>query len=273
VVDGIPCRPYRIGEHAAAISAMLLRRLVVAAVAAALLTVVLPLAVTLVLQGEATSAAEVPAAARWLGSPIAFAILLLAVDVLLVRGPLATAVATLTWAGRADLAEMRAVTGLTRATDRDGARGWLAAHPEAISDTPSVRYWRAHLQVLVGDLDAARATIDGLAADAPEDAALVASLRGQLALAAGAPFDAAGLRRLVEAMPDSDGRAHAAAEAAALIAQARWTCGGDHLATLAWAAPLVGARTRGVLVRSYWVPIGVLVIVTAVVLSFLFPVL
>ena len=93
VVDGMPCRPYRSGEHAATMSAMLLRRLVLAALVAAALSLLLPVIVTIATVGGASTTAEVPEVARALGSPIVFALILLVVDYLLVRGRLARACA------------------------------------------------------------------------------------------------------------------------------------------------------------------------------------
>jgi hypothetical protein len=251
---------------------MLLRRLVAAAVAAAVLSVLLPLAITLVVQGDATSPDEVPAAARAAGSPLVFALILLAVDFLLVRGRLSGAVSMLTWAGRHDAAAIVAVTGLRRPTDRAAARLWLADHPRHDPEAPEVARIRSHLQVLVGDLAGARSTTVALPRGTPADAAWAGVTEASTDLAAGQPFDARALRAAVEALPDGEERARLAAEVAALVAQGRFTCLGDHLAALDWARPLVGRRDAGVIVRGYWLPISVLVIVTALVLSFVFPI-
>ena len=279
-IDGVPCRPYRAGEHAATISRMLLSRLVAAAVISAAVTVVVPFVLTLLLAGEAPTPASVPEFARWMASPLAFGTVLLAVDWLLVRGRLARSISLVTWAGRRDLQGLRAATGLVRPTDRAGAAHWLGEHREPESESPELLGWRVHLQILVGDYGPAEATIRRLEAAAGESAsgesaawtARIAALRAQLALAQGLPFDAEDLRTQVAAIPDPETRAQLAAEVAALIAQARWTCGGDHLGALAWAIPLVGGRDRGTLLRGYWLPIGGLVLITSLVIGLLFPV-
>lgn len=266
VLDGVPCRPYVAGQHASAVSRMLLTRLVVAAIIAAGLSVVLPVLVVLVAIGPHTGG-RTPDLARWLGSPLAFGAMILVLDYLLIRGRLATAISLLNWAGRRDLADLHAATGLLRVADRRTAERWLAEHPDPSGESPQARGWRAHLQIIAADYAAAHATIRALRAASTEDAVRLDALQAQLALAQGIPFDADDLRRQVAALPDGEVRAILAAQVAALIAQARWTCGGDHLGAVDWAIPLVGGRDRGTLLRGYWLPMGAMAIVTTAVLT------
>lgn len=267
VLDGVPCRPYKAGQHAGVVSRTLLSRLVVAALLAAGLSVVLPVLVVLVTIGPQATGNPTPALARWLGSPIAFAVMILVIDYLLIRGRLAPAISLLTWAGRRDLADLHAATGLIRVADRPAAERWLAEHPDPSGDDAQLLGWRAHLQIIAAHYPAAEATIRAIPAGSAEDRARLAALRAQLALAQGLPFDAADLQYQVAALSDGDARAALAAEVAALIAQARWTCGGDHLGAVGWAIPYVAGRDRGTLLRGYWLPMGVIAIVTTAVLT------
>ena len=268
VLDGVPCRPYRAGQHAGAVSRTLLSRLVASAVIAAGLSVILPALVVLVAVGSQTGG-RTPELARWLGSPLAFGAMILAVDYLLIRGRLARAISVLNWAGRRDLADLHAATGLLRVADPRTAERWLAEHPDPSGESPQLRGWRAHLQIITGDYAGAHATIRAIPAASAEDAVRLDALQAQLALAQGIPFDADDLRRQVAALPDGEGRATLAAEVAALVAQARWTCGGDHLGAVDWAIPLVGGRDRGTLLRGYWLPMGAMAIVTTAALTLL----
>jgi hypothetical protein len=268
VIDGVPCQSYHAGQHGAAISRMLLRRLLIAAILAALLSVLVPLAITLM--SPRVSYGEVPELARWAASPLALAVMLLAIDFLLIRGRLAPAISLLTWAGRKDLADLRAATGLTRATDREAMARWLADHPDPSVDSPELQGWRAHLQIVLGEFPAAEATIRAISAATAEDALRLDALRAQLALAQGLPFDAGDLQRQVAALPDGETRARQAAEVAAHIAQARWTCNGDHLGAIAWAVPYAGGRDRGTLLGGYWLPIGGLMLLTSLVITLFF---
>jgi len=272
VVDGTPCRPYRSGEHAATMSAMLLRRLVLAALVAAALSLLLPVIVTIATVGGASTTAEVPEVARALGSPIVFALILLVVDYLLVRGRLARALAILTWAGRQSAEDLRRVTGMRRTNDRAAARRWLAGHPETDGEPAEVAAWRVYLLVLTDELAAARSTLARLPRATPLDEVRAGTLEASIDLAAGQAFDAGALRSGVERLGNRDQRATLAVEVGALVAQGRYTCQGDHLSAVLWAAPYVGERSAGVLLRGYWLPIAGLVLVTSVVLSLLFPV-
>ncbi len=272
VVDGVPCRPYRSGEYAATISAMLLRRLIAAAVAAAALSYAIPLVVTWLTVGTAASASDVPVVARIAGSPLAFACYLLVVDYLLVRGRLSRTMAILTWTQRRNLEELRAATGLRRANDRAAARDWLARNPAGDMETGVLAASRARLQLLIGDLDGARQTVADLRRAHPDQLLQVSTLEAAVDLAAGQPFDAAELRADVDRVADADLRAELAAEVAARIAEGRFTCQGDHLDAMAWAFDRVDGRDAGVLRRAYWLPIILLVLVTAGVLAFLLPV-
>lgn len=267
VLDGVPCRPYLAGQHSGAVSRTLLSRLVVAALLAAGLSIVLPVLVVVVTIGPQTTTSPTPALARWLGSPIAFGAMILVIDYLLIRGRLAQAISLLTWAGRRDLADLHAATGLMRVTDRATAERWLAAHPDPSGESAQLLGWRAHLQIIAADFHAAEATIQAIPAGSVEDTVRLDALRAQLALAQGLPFDAADLRRQVAALPEGDARAALAAEVAALVAQARWTCGGDHLGAVDWAIPLVAGRDRGTLLRGYWLPMGAMAIVTTAALT------
>lgn len=266
VLDGVPCRPYQAGQHSGAVSRLLLTRLVISAVLAAGLSVVLPALVVLVAVGPHTGG-RTPDLARWLGSPLAFGAMILLIDYLLVRGRLAQATSLLNWAGRRDLADLHAATGLLRVADRRTAERWLAEHPDPSGESAQLLGWRAHLQIIAGDYPAADATIRAIPAGSAEDAARLDALRAQLVLAQGLPFDADNLRHEVAALPDGDSRAALAAEVAALIAQARWTCGGDHLGAVDWAIPFVAGRDQGTLLRGYWLPMGAMALVTTTVLT------
>lgn len=269
VLDGVPCRPYLAGQHSGAVSRTLLSRLVVAAVLAAGLSVILPVLVVLVTIGPQATGSPTPDLARWLGSPIAFGVMILGIDYLLIRGRLARAISLLTWAGRRDLAGLHEATGLTRVADRRAAERWLAEHPDPSGESPQLLGWRAHLQIIATDYPAADTTIKALPTTTALEQLHVDALSAQLALAQGLPFDAADLQRQVAALPDGDDRAAMAAEAAALTAQARWTCGGDHLGAVEWAVPFVAGRDRGTLLRGYWLPMGAMAIVTTAALTLL----
>ncbi len=271
VVDGVPCRPYRTGEHAATISAMLLRRLIAAAIVAAAISLVLPFVITLATVGGAASADAIPAAARVAGSPLAFAIYLLLVDALLVRGRLSRSLSVLSWIAQRSSAELRQTTGLRRATERAGARRWLAAHPGTDGEPDRVSAVRVELSVALGDPAGARAALDHLRRETPEQALRADLLLAMVDLAAGRPFDAEVLRGQVEGIADPELRADLAARVASRIAEGRFTCQGDHLAAMAWGFPYVGRRDRGLLLRAYWMPLGVLVLITAFALAFLLP--
>ncbi len=272
VVDGIPCRPYRAGEHAATISAMLLRRLIAAAFVAAALSLLAPFIITLVVAGGAASSDAVPGVARVAGSPLAFAVYLLVVDALLVRGRLSRALAILSWIGRRSAMQLQQATGLRRATDRSGARRWLAANPVAAGEAEAISEVRIELSMLLGDLPGARSAVANLRRDTPEQALRADIGQATIDLAAGQPFDAEALRGQVDAISDPELRADMAARVAALVAQGRFTCQGDHLEAMAWCVPYVGRRDAGLLLRGYWMPIGLLVLITAFALAFLFPV-
>ena len=241
-VDGAPCRPYKAGQHARALSRMLLWRLLASAVIAGIVTPTLAILVgLLVVRDGAVPADSLPL--RVIGSPVALGVTLLAVDYLLVRGRLARTLSMLIWAGKKALVELRATTGVTRPTDH----------------------------VVAGDLDAARASVASLPDLSSGDALLKAVLGAQIELAAGQPFDADDLRARVERERDPETRAYMAVEVAALIAQARWTCGGDHLSPVDWAARYVAERDRGTLLRGYWLPLSALAIVSSLVLGIVFP--
>jgi hypothetical protein len=271
VVDGIPCRPYRTGEHAATISAMLLRRLIAAAIIAAAISLVLPFVITLVTVGGAASSDAVPAAARVAGSPLAFAIYLLLVDALLVRGRLSRTLSVLSWIAQRGSAELRQTTGLRRATDRAGARRWLAAHPEMDGEPDAVSAARIELSVALADPAGARVALEHLPRETPEQTLRADLLQATVDLAAGQPFGAEALRAQVEGISDPELRADLAARVAARVAEGRFTCQGDHLAAMAWCFGYVGRRDAGLLLRAYWMPIGILVLVTAFALAFLLP--
>lgn len=272
VVDGVPCRPYRPGEHAATISAMLLRRLILAAVMGAALSFLVPLVITSLTVGTAASTADIPTIARMAGSPLAFACYLLAVDYLLVRGRLSRTLSILTWIGRRHLAELRDATGIRRETDRVAARDWLARNPAGDRESAAVAAIRVRLQVLIGDLEGARQTVEQLRRAHPDHELQAGILEATVDLAGGQPFDADELRAQADRVPDADQRAALAAEVAARVAEGRFTCQGNHLEAMAWAFDRVGARDSGLLVRAYWAPIVVLVLLTVAVLAFLLPV-
>jgi len=268
--DGVPCRPYQTGQHARALSRMLLWRLLASAVIAGIVTPSLAILVgLLVVRDGAVPDDSLPL--RLIGSPVALGLILLAVDYLLVRGRLARTLSVLIWAGKKALVELRATTGVTRPTDRGVAEQWLAAHPKPIDEPPALTASRAHLQVVADDLQGARASVASLPELSSGDALLRGVLSAQIELAAGQPFDADDLRGRVEREPDPETRAYMAVEVAALIAQARWTCGGDHLGPVDWAAPYVAGRDRGTLLRGYWLPLTALAIVTSLVLGIIFP--
>ena len=269
-VDGVPCRPYQTGQHARALSRMLLWRLLASAVIAGILTPSIGILVGLVVVRDGSPPAD-PLPLRLIGSPVALGLILLAVDYLLVRGRLARTLSTLIWAGKSALVELRATTGVTRPADRGAAAQWLAAHPKPMDQQPAVTASRAHLQVVVGDLDGARASVASLPDLTSGDSLLKAVLGAQIELAAGQPFDADDLRARVERESDPETRAYMAVEVAALIAQARWTCGGDHLSPTDWAAPYIAGRDRGTLLRGYWLPLIGLALVTSLVLGIIFP--
>ena len=103
--------PCQIGQHAAALSRMVLWRLVLSAVIAGILTPTLSIIVALALMG-ASSSNPAGLLGRILGSPVLLGIVLVGVDYLLVRGRLARAISILIWAGKRDAAQLRATTGL-----------------------------------------------------------------------------------------------------------------------------------------------------------------
>jgi hypothetical protein len=251
---------------------MLLWRLVISAVTAAAVSAFVPLILVLVIMGvEAPTPADAPEVAKWLGSPIGFGLVFLAVDYLLMRGRLANALSLLLWAGKLDAAAFRADTGIRNPTDRVAAAQWLDEHPDASRDTPELLGWRAHLQIMVADYEGADATIKLLPRSTPQQELTADALSAQSALAQGLPFDLGDLRSQVAALPDPEAQARLAAEVAALAAQARWTCDGDHLEPPIWARQFVGSRDRMALVTGYWVPIAGLVILTSLALAFLLP--
>jgi hypothetical protein len=249
---------------------MLLTRLVASAVVAAAVSAFVPVLLLIALGLVQPDADPFPVVSFAIASPIGFAAAFILCDYLLVRGRLATAVGLLTWAGRIDAAELRALTRIRRATDRDAAARWLAEHPPAAGEPPSIAQWRVSLQILVGDLEGARASIAELQPATSADALAVATTQAQLALAGGQGWNAGEIRQAVAALPNGDKRAHLAVEAAALEAQAAWTCGGDHLAPLAWAEPLVGNRAKNTLVLGYWVPLVTVVLLTSLALALFF---
>jgi hypothetical protein len=272
VLDGVPCRPYRVGEHAGALSRMLLWRLVISAVVAALVSAAVPLVVVVLILGvQAPTPADVPEVAKWLGSPIGFGLVFLVVDFLLIRGRLGNAISLLLWAGKLDAAAFRAATGIRNPTDRFAAARWLDQHPDPSGDTPEMLAWRAHMQIMASDYEGAEVTIKLIPRATPEHQLLANSLHAQSALAQGLPFDLGDLRSQVAALPEPEARARLAAEVAALASQARWTCDGDHLEPAVWARQFVGSRDRMALVTGYWVPIAGLVVLTSLALAFLLP--
>ena len=268
-VDGVPCRPYQVGQHASALSRMLLWRLLASGVIAGVLAPTISLLVALLmLRGRPP---DDLGPLRQIGSPLLLGLILLVVDYLLIRGRLSRTLSVLVWAGRRGLSDLRATTGVANPASRSGAAEWLAAHPKPPEEDPAVTASRAHLQVVVGDLDGARASVESLPDLSHSEALLKAVLGAQVDLAAGRPFDAADLRARVEAIPDQGLRAYMSAEVAALIAQARWTCGGDHLGTVDWAGPYVARRDRGTLLRSYWLPVTGLTLLVSLLLGVVFP--
>jgi len=66
-------------------------------------------------------------------------------------------------------------------------------------------------------------------------------------------------------------RPYRAGQHARALSQARWTCGGDHLSPVDWAARYVADRDRGTLLRGYWLPLSALAIVMSLVLGIVFP--
>ena len=269
-VDGVPCRPYQVGEHARALSRMLLWRLLASAVIAGIATPSIGIVLALLLARDGGAPPDA-LPLRLISSPLALGLILLAVDYLLVRGRLARTLSTLIWAGRRALVDLRATTGVTRPADRAAAATWLAEHPVPLDEDPATTASRVHLQVVVGDLDGARASVASLPDLSSADALLKAVLGAQVALAGGQPFAADDLRARVEQEADPETRAYMAVEVAALIAQARWTCRGDHLTPVDWAAPFVAGRDRGTLLRGYWLPVTALAVVSSIVLGIVFP--
>jgi hypothetical protein len=146
----------------------------------------------------------------------------------------------------------------------------LADHPVVAGEPRSTAEWRATLQVVVGDLTRARETIADLPSDTPVDVISAALLDAQVSLAEGHGWNGAELREAVAALPDGPERAHLAVEVGALEAQVAWTCWGDHLAPLTWARPFAASRTRGVMLRTYWIPVVVVLLVSSLALAFLF---
>jgi hypothetical protein len=228
--------------------------------------------ITALTVGTAASASDIPAIARIAGSPLAFACYLLATDFLLVRGRLSRALSILTWIGRRHQAELRETTGIGRETDRLAARDWLARNPAGEAEPEAIATVRVRLQVLTEDLDGARETVERLRRDHPDRDLQAGILEASVDLAGGQPFDADALRSQVDRVADAEQRAELAAEVAARIAEGRFTCQGNHLEAMAWAFDRVGARDSGLLLRGYWAPIIVLVLVTVAVLAFLLPV-
>lgn len=268
-VDGVPCRPYQVGQHASALSRMLLWRLLVSAVIAGILAPTISFLVALLLLRDRPSDDLGPL--RQIGSPLLLGLILLVVDYLLIRGRLSRTLSVLVWAGRRGLSDIRATTGVANPNRRSAAAEWLAAHPKPLQEDPVVTASRVHLQVVVGDLDGARASVESLPDLSHSDALLKAVLGAQVALAAGRPFDAADLRARVDAVRDQELRAYMSAEVGALIAQARWTCGGDHLGPVDWAGPYVAGRDQGTLLRSYWLPVTGLTFLASLLLGVVFP--
>jgi hypothetical protein len=272
VLDGVPCRAYRVGEHASALSRMLLWRLVISALAAAAVSALVPFVIVLIMGVEVAVPADLPEVARWVGSPIGFGLVLIAVDYLLLQGRLANALSLLLWAGKLDAAAFRAATGIRNPSDRTAAAHWLDMHPDPSLDTPELLGWRAHLQIVVADYVGAESTIKLLPRGTARDELAADALHAQAALAQGLPFDLGDLRSRVSEVPDPEARARLAAEVAALAAQSRFTCdAGDHLEPMVWARPFVGDRDRMALVTGYWLPIVVMVLLTSVALAFLLP--
>jgi hypothetical protein len=265
-----PCRPYKIGEHASALSRMLLNRLLISAVVGGVVSALVPIILLVLVAPLPSNAGLLALVSSTISWPIAFAIAFTVCDYLLVRGRLANALGLLAWAGQTDAAALRALTGIRRATDRTAAARWLADHPAVAGVPRSTAEWRASLQVVVGDLSGARATVRDLRSDTPAEVISAALLDAQVSLASGKRWNGAELREAVAALADGPERAHLAVEAGALEAQAAWTCRGDHLAPLAWARPFAGSRAGGVMLRTYWVPLVAMLLVSSVAIAFLF---
>jgi hypothetical protein len=265
-----PCRLYQIGEHASALSRMLLNRLLISAVVGGAVSALVPIILLVLVAPLPSNAGLLALVSSTISWPIAFAIAFTVCDYLLVRGRLANALGLLAWAGQTDAAALRALTGIRRATDRTAAARWLADHPAVADEQRSIAEWRASLQVVVGDLAGARRTHGDLRSDTPAEVISAALLDAQVSLASGKGWNGAEFREAVAALADGPERAHLAVEVGALEAQAAWTCRGDHLAPLAWARPFAGSRARGVMLRSYWVPLLAMLLVSSVAIAFLF---
>lgn len=255
-----PCRPYRIGDHSRAERNRLLRSMVIAVVLAAAASVAVPIGLALAIPGEAgATAASITA------------VVLLPLGLMVGHWAIIgrrrwAALELLIWAGRHVTSEFRAATGLRDPTDAAAAARWIAEHPPQADEDVAVMYWRVHLHVLAGDPAAAREELLRLA-DAPGYEFERAELAGEIDLAEAKPVDLEAIAGAVRRIDDPFRRGVSAVNLGALGAQIAWTCGRDDVEPVLAQRSLVGDLARGTLLRSYWLPFGIVVGASAVILT------
>lgn len=254
-----PCRPYRIGDHAAWLRGRLLRSMLVAAVIAGIAWGAIPLGLAIAVPAPET---------RWalgVGGPLIFPLVFGIAHWTLIGRRRWRVLEFLVWAGQEQARSYHAVTGIRDPTDRPRAREWLSAHPAGDDDPPEAIVWRAHVLLLLDDPAAGRAEASRLPADGAWAFARRA-LEAQADLLEGRPVPIGTLAQMSRAEPDPRERALETADVAGLAAQVAWTCGRDDVAAAAAYLPLAGRQADRFLLRSYWLPmLGVMVAITTAI--------
>ena len=170
---------------------------------------------------------------------------------------------TFSWLGRAEVDRFQQRTGGPVPSKPDDIERWLAAN----RSTPATRLPRAEILAFIGRYDQARAEFADAAADSPEDAVELASLRQYIDWLEHGTVDTSELVAAAEALPSgSEGRAMAAVTIALAEARQRFVRRDP-----TWSEPLESARAAlgraaaMVALRDTWIKLGGLFFVAALI--------
>ena len=252
-----PCRAYRPGEHARWLRGRLTRSMLIAAVGGGIASAVLALAVAY----AASGLPGLPATIVGWSAVLVFPLVFFVVHWVTIGPRRWAAIELVMWAGRIDAANFLEATGMTDPTDAVRGAQWLASHPPFDGEDPSITYWRAYIHLVLDEPAAARRELSRLPHD-PDWERDRGSLAAQIDLAEGHPAQIGRLEALVEAMSPSEERAVGAVENGALRSQVAWSCGEDDVAPVLAARPMVEGRAAGTLLRHYWLPLGLMTLLT-----------
>lgn len=170
---------------------------------------------------------------------------------------------TFSWLGRAEVDRFQQRTGGPVPSKPDDIERWLVS----TASTPATRLPRAEILAFIGRYDQARAVFADPAAESPEDAVELASLRQYIDWLEHGTVDTSELVAAAEALPPgTEGRAMAAVTIALAEARQRFMRRDP-----TWSKPLESARAplgraaSMVALRDTWIRLGGLFFVAALI--------